>query len=111
MLENEDNEEHENQINQIEDARLAEEKKNAKKEEQEKKDFNHWYSKIARYLAYCVDGGVLCSQFTLTTLIQFLDKVNETGDEKKINDEISYLLHIRKIGKDYVRATDSSISS
>jgi len=28
-----------------------------------------WAGKIAAYLAHCIDGGLLCSQFTLETLI------------------------------------------
>ncbi len=28
-------------------------------------------SKVARYLAYCVDGGLLQSKFTLTTMLHY----------------------------------------
>lgn len=38
--------------------------------------FNHkqhlWDAKVARYLAYAVDGGILCSRFTLGTFIDML---------------------------------------
>lgn len=32
-------------------------------------------SKVARYLAYCVDGGLLQSKFTLSTLIQYAQSI------------------------------------
>lgn len=44
-----------------------------------------WNAKVARYLAYAVDGGILCSQFTLTTLIKMLQNVSEPSDEKIIH--------------------------
>jgi hypothetical protein len=40
-----------------------------------------WTSKVARYIAYCVDGGILCSQFTLSTFIAMLGKVKDAGVE------------------------------
>lgn len=70
-----------------------------------------WNAKVARYLAYSVDGGILCSQFTLTTLIKMLQNVSEPSDEKIIHQEIAYLLHIRRIGKEYDRSKGTSISS
>ena len=41
-----------------------------------------WNAKIARYLAYIVDGGILCSQFTLRTFLTLLEQVNDpTGED------------------------------
>lgn len=59
-----------------------------------------WNAKVARYLAYAIDGGILCSQFTLQTFIKMLDKVNDPmgNDTAELNREIRYLLHIREKG-------------
>lgn len=43
----------------------------------------------------------------MTTLIGFLQKVTESQHITIISKEIGYLLHIRKIGKDYDRTTES----
>ena len=41
-----------------------------------------WNAKIARYLAYIIDGGILCSQFTLRTFLTLLEQVNDpTGED------------------------------
>ena len=42
-------------------------------------------------------------------MVNMLQKVQEPMDEKAISQEIAYLLHIRKFGKEYVRDTNSSI--
>ena len=64
---------------------------------------------MARYLAYIVNGGLLCSQFTFKTLIEMVKKVHESSDRKKITDEIAYLVHIRKIGHQYDRKHSKSL--
>ena len=58
-----------------------------------------WKAKVARYLAYAVDGGILCSQFTLRHFISMLENVNDpTGNDNMIlGQEIGYLLHCRKV--------------
>ena len=58
---------------------------------------------MARYLAYMVDGGLLCSQFTLTTMVDMVKKIPEKQDEALIVAEITYLLHIRKVNQEYDR--------
>ena len=58
---------------------------------------------MARYLAYMVDGGLLCSQFTLTTMVDMIKKIPEKQDEALIVAEITYLLHIRKVNQEYDR--------
>jgi len=35
-----------------------------------------WRKKVARYLAYCVDGGLLQKKFTLMTMIEGLDRLD-----------------------------------
>ena len=68
-----------------------------------------WSAKIGRYIAFAVDGGILCSQFTLTKLIKILESSQIDGDdEDQIQQEICYLLHIRRIGRQYERYKDAS---
>ena len=55
-----------------------------------------WDAKVARYLAYCVDGGILCSQFTLRTFVKMLEHVREQSDAVLLRNEVRYLLHIRR---------------
>ena len=62
---------------------------------------HNWTSKVARFLAYVVDGGILQSLFTLTSMVQMLRKVSDPRDEKIIHNEIAYLLHIRRVGMQY----------
>ena len=50
-----------------------------------------------------VDGGLLCSQFTLTTMVDMIKKIPEKQDEALIVAEITYLLHIRKVNQEYDR--------
>ena len=54
-----------------------------------------WRKKVARYLAFCVDGGILQSQFTLMTVVSMVDKL-ELEDAHKIHTEIAYLLHCHR---------------
>lgn len=60
-----------------------------------------WTAKVARFIAYCIDGGLLCSQFTISIIIKMLNNVQDDSDIDKIVGELSYLLHIRKKGKEY----------
>ena len=64
---------------------------------------HNWNAKVARYLAYAVDGGLLCSQFTLSQIIQMLGASSsiDPQDEAEINKQIAYLLHIRRVGQEY----------
>lgn len=54
-----------------------------------------WRQKIARYLAYCIDGGLLQKKFTLQTIIELMDKL-EQEQKSDIEAEIAYLLHCYK---------------
>jgi hypothetical protein len=38
-----------------------------------------------------------------------LTSVSDSNDEKEIQDEIAYLLHIRKVGKEYERSHENTI--
>ena len=52
-----------------------------------------WRKKVARYLAYCLDGGLLQRKFSLVKLIQDVDQLPEKDDQDRIHREIAYLLH------------------
>ena len=54
-----------------------------------------WRQKIARYLAYCIDGGLLQKKFTLQTIIELMDKLEQDA-KADIDAEIAYLLHCYK---------------
>jgi hypothetical protein len=32
-----------------------------------------WPTKVANFIVYCVDGGLLCAQFTITKMIQWME--------------------------------------
>ncbi|CAI2382085.1 unnamed protein product [Moneuplotes crassus] len=61
---------------------------------------NIWDSKVAAYLAYCVDGGYYQSKFTLFTLIEAGKKAyDETGSSGAVfSQELAYLLDVRNKG-------------
>jgi hypothetical protein len=58
---------------------------------------NVWKNKVARYFAYCVDGGLLGSQFTIRKLIELKFLVTDVTEDtlNKFRDEISFLLNLR----------------
>ena len=45
---------------------------------------HNWTSKVARFLAYVIDGGILQSLFTLTSMVEMLRKVTDAKDERII---------------------------
>mmetsp|Transcript_54697 Transcript_54697/g.127951 ORF Transcript_54697/g.127951 Transcript_54697/m.127951 type:complete len:910 (+) Transcript_54697:112-2841(+) len=60
-----------------------------------------WYSRIARYLAYCLDGGLIGDRFSLSMLVKCVGRgSNEV--EKRIKDVLEFLLHLN------LRATDGA---
>jgi len=67
------------------------------------KKIAQWSAKVARYLAYLVNGGLLQSKFTLNTLLRQLGNMDSTNEEI-IKNEILYLLHVRKKDGTYDRA-------
>lgn len=69
-----------------------------------------WPTKVANFIVYCVDGGLLCAQFTLTKMIQWMEQIQDSADELAIKQEIIYLLHCRKRGQKYERKEDETIT-
>jgi len=57
---------------------------------------DHWPVKVARYLAFCVNGGLMSSCFTLQTLVQYMFVADAHGesstDLESLQNEIAYLL-------------------
>ncbi len=66
----------------------------------------YWTEKIARYLSHCMNGGLLCSNFTLNTLIKMMANVTESQDEINLKDEIAYLLHLREKSRKFERTQE-----
>lgn len=56
---------------------------------------NAWSARVARYLAYCVDGGFVGSQFTLTDLTAVDTGLLSETNQKIVLDLIYFLLHLR----------------
>lgn len=54
---------------------------------------NSWYWRISRYLAYCVDGGIMGERFTLADLVRAVGKGGYETD-KKLKGVIEFLLHV-----------------
>lgn len=54
-----------------------------------------WVSKIARYLAYCVDGGLL-PNFNIKTMVQIMDcdQVWISDQGRELFCELYFLLHL-----------------
>ena len=69
----------------------ASSKKNRSDQKKQKKAAI-WHKKVARYLAYCVNGGLLCSKFTMKTMIENL-KTLDSSEQDEIHKEIAFLLH------------------
>jgi hypothetical protein len=57
-----------------------------------------WCEKVSRYLAYCVDGGLLKSKFTLEDLVEPVMRgvLRDAADLKKLKNCINYLLYLRE---------------
>eukprot|EP00919_Chromeraceae_sp_WS-2016_P035632 GHVR01084523.1.p1 GENE.GHVR01084523.1~~GHVR01084523.1.p1 ORF type:complete len:907 (+),score=227.81 GHVR01084523.1:123-2843(+) len=58
---------------------------------------NMWEYRVSRYLSYCVDGGVLGTDFTLSTLCDAITNNKDSQNEIKLRDELMFLLHIRPL--------------
>lgn len=71
-------------------------------------DGMEWNSKVARFITYCVDGGLMQSNFTISKLILMMKQCQD-NDEKIIQNEIAYMLHVRRIGKEYQRDPTTSL--
>ncbi|CAJ1336380.1 unnamed protein product [Effrenium voratum] len=55
---------------------------------------NAWAVRIARYFAFCVDGGILGERFTFPLLIQSLGRVSSDVDTS-MKAVIDFLLHVK----------------
>ena len=76
-----------------EDANIAS-AMNKKKDKRKKKDAV-WKKKVARYLAYCLDGGLMQSKFTLMQMMKIHDKL-DADEQAIIESELAYMLHCHK---------------
>jgi hypothetical protein len=71
--------------------------KNLEPEESDNIDIHEWQNKVARYVAYSIDGGLLQSKFTLTKMIKMMEHVtseSSSNNQKILQDEIQYMLNI-----------------
>ena len=55
----------------------------------------NWAFKVSRFLAYCVDGGLLNFYFTLHMLVEIYIKHSKEQTGEKLNEIIVYLLQLR----------------
>jgi len=64
---------------------------------------NAWHARVAQYLAYCVDGGLFGSKFTLADIISNLQigKVEQFA-QRRLGEVLAFLLHLRP--KDLAKA-------
>eukprot|EP00747_Dinoflagellata_sp_TGD_P098218 gnl/TRDRNA2_/TRDRNA2_167378_c0_seq2.p1 gnl/TRDRNA2_/TRDRNA2_167378_c0~~gnl/TRDRNA2_/TRDRNA2_167378_c0_seq2.p1 ORF type:complete len:939 (+),score=174.64 gnl/TRDRNA2_/TRDRNA2_167378_c0_seq2:112-2928(+) len=58
---------------------------------------NAWFARISRYLAYCLDGGLIGDRFTLSTVVQSVGKGSYETD-KMLKLVVEFLLHLRERG-------------
>lgn len=67
---------------------------------------------MARYIAYSIDGGLLQSKFTLAKMIKMMEHVtNDNGENQQVlQDEIQYMLNIRKRGRAYERHATATLA-
>mmetsp|Transcript_112970 Transcript_112970/g.319507 ORF Transcript_112970/g.319507 Transcript_112970/m.319507 type:complete len:908 (+) Transcript_112970:125-2848(+) len=57
---------------------------------------NAWLSRVATYMAYCVDGGVLPGKFSLADIVNTLMQGGLADDAySKLTTILSFLLHVR----------------
>lgn len=57
---------------------------------------NAWYCRISRYLAFCVDGGLLGERFVLGDLVRQIG-IGGYETDKKLKAVVNFLLHILPI--------------
>jgi len=66
-----------------------------KKKNQADQQYAAWASKVSKFFAYCVDGGLLNFFFTLNTLVESYIKHSKEQGSEILNQIILYLLHFR----------------
>lgn len=62
-----------------------------------------WQQKLARYLAYCLDGGIYYGQFTISTIISPIvtGQIRDRKDINQLRRLAGFLLHLRKVNQNY----------
>ena len=62
-----------------------------------------WAQKFARFLTYCLDGGLYYGQFTISTVITQIvaGQIRDRKDVNQLRQLVSFLLHLRKVNEDY----------
>jgi len=58
---------------------------------------NAWFWRIARYLAYCVDGGLLGDRFSMQKLVSAVGKGTEGDNVKLLKSVVEFLLHVTPV--------------
>lgn len=53
-----------------------------------------WQARVSRYLAWCVDGGLLGTKFTMNDIVSHMSAISKLA-EQKLNKIVAFLLHIR----------------
>lgn len=56
---------------------------------------HYWQQRVARYLAWAVDGGVMGAKFTLDIMVQHITQLKEASF-KKVESALSFMLHMRE---------------
>lgn len=69
-------------------------KKGAPEETERAMQINAWKSRVSRYLAWCVDGGLLGAKFTMHDIVQHMPSISKLA-EQKLNKILAFLLHVR----------------
>jgi hypothetical protein len=57
---------------------------------------NAWTQRISRYIAFCVDGGLLGDRFTLSNIVGAVGKCSNPENDKLLRNILEYFLHARK---------------
>ena len=95
-------------------ATLDNEKQEQNKVDSQKEQYlNIWKHKVANFLAYCVDGGILCAKFDLVKLINATKEMSRDDGNatSHVENEISYLLHIRRDETTLYNRSNNSVLS
>ena len=58
----------------------------------------HWRVKVAAYLAFAVNGGLLYGNFTLKKFITYVNKIPTPQEQENMEGILNYLLHLRSKG-------------
>lgn len=71
---------------------------------------NQWYFRLARYIGFCLDGGLIGARFTIEHLVQGLPMLKE-DNQKRASSLILFMLHIRvrHMKHEYVEANRTQL--